>query len=218
MSGKRDKEGKKEGKRGWKKTAKQEEQEKKPEGTRQTRVTWLGLGEEWGVVRDVRKMIYGMLTPLERVTVEKAHGVNRAFERHKKHVCEWAVGGGCLEVVKWARENGCPWSQNTCMMAAYGGHLEVLQWARANGCPWDASTCTAAASEGHLEMLQWARGSGCPWDDWTCSYAASGGYLEVLKWAHANGCPWDKKNVRVGSRKRTFRGFAVGSGKWLSME
>ena len=24
-------------------------------------------------------------------------------------------------------------------MAAKGGHLEVLQWARANGCPWTAS-------------------------------------------------------------------------------
>ena len=84
MSGKRDKEDKKEGKRGRKKVAKQEEKEKKPEGTRQTRVTWLGLGEEWGVVRDVRKMIYKLLTRLERVTVEKAHGVEAAFERNKR--------------------------------------------------------------------------------------------------------------------------------------
>jgi hypothetical protein len=22
-----------------------------------------------------------------------------------------------------------------------GGHLEVLKWARANGCPWDENTC-----------------------------------------------------------------------------
>lgn len=44
-------------------------------------VTWLGLGEEWGVVRDVRKMIYRMLTPLERVTVETAHGVKRSLVR-----------------------------------------------------------------------------------------------------------------------------------------
>ena len=52
--------------------AKQEEEQKKP------RVTWLGLGEEWGVVRDVRRMIYKMLTPLERVTVESAYGVDRS--------------------------------------------------------------------------------------------------------------------------------------------
>ena len=28
--------------------------------------------------------------------------------------------------------------------AASGGHLEVLKWARANGCPWDEGLATAA--------------------------------------------------------------------------
>jgi len=45
--------------------------------------------------------------------------------------------GGHLEVLKWARENGCPWDEDTCAGAAEGGHLEVLKWARENGCPWD---------------------------------------------------------------------------------
>ena len=135
MSGKREKEGKKVEKRGRKKAAKQEEGEKKPEETRQRRVTWLGLGEEWGVVRDVRKMIYELLTPLERVMMEKAHGVDRAFERYTKDVCVWAARRGCLEVLKWARVNGCPWDERVCEFAAEGGHLEVLRWAHANGCP-----------------------------------------------------------------------------------
>jgi hypothetical protein len=42
------------------------------------------------------------------------------------------------------------------MVAAYGGHLEVLQWARTNGCPWDETTCARAAMCEHLEVLQWA--------------------------------------------------------------
>ena len=90
MSGKPSKEGKNEGKRDQEEAERQAglaDEEKNPLRTRQTRVTWLGLGEEWGVVRDVRRMIYKMLTPLERVTVEKAHGVDRAFERHKGDVC-----------------------------------------------------------------------------------------------------------------------------------
>eukprot|EP01044_Picomonas_judraskeda_P054429 COSAG03_NODE_34323_length_127_cov_15.285714_1_plen_29_part_01 len=29
--------------------------------------------------------------------------------------------------------------------------MEVLQWARANGCEWDAYTCRLAARGGHLE-------------------------------------------------------------------
>ena len=43
---------------------------------------------------------------------------------------------GHLEVLKWARENGCQWNEWTCTNAAEGGHLDVLKWARENGCPW----------------------------------------------------------------------------------
>ena len=49
-----------------------------------------------------------------------------------------------------------------CMEAAKQGHLEVLQWARGEGCRWDIYTCLEAAAEGHLEVLQWAREQGCP--------------------------------------------------------
>jgi hypothetical protein len=48
------------------------------------------------------------------------------------------------------------------MLAAHGGHLEVLQWARANGCPWDETTCEAAVARGHLDVVQWAKENDCP--------------------------------------------------------
>eukprot|EP01044_Picomonas_judraskeda_P049315 COSAG03_NODE_28975_length_192_cov_10.784946_1_plen_47_part_10 len=47
--------------------------------------------------------------------------------------------------------------------------MELLQWARANGCEWNAITCSAAAAGGHLEVLQWARANGCEWNAITCS-------------------------------------------------
>ena len=46
--------------------------------------------------------------------------------------------------------------------AALNGHLEVLKWARENGCPWDSFTCSYAALNGHLEVLRWAKENGCP--------------------------------------------------------
>ena len=60
--------------------------------------------------------------------------------------CERAARYGHLEVLKWARANGCPWDEDTCFFAAQGGHLEVLQWARANGCRWDKQTRELAAA------------------------------------------------------------------------
>jgi hypothetical protein len=59
-----------------------------------------------------------------------------------------------------------------------GGHLEVLKWARENGCPWDENTCAWAAERDHLEVLKWAHENGCPWDERTCAYAAWKGYVE----------------------------------------
>jgi hypothetical protein len=42
----------------------------------------------------------------------------------------------------------------TCTDAAQGGHLEVLQWARANGCPWDETLVNIAAQNGHEAVVR----------------------------------------------------------------
>ena len=107
--------------------------------------------------------------------------------------CSWAAKGGHLATLKWARENGCPWDEETCANLAEGGHLETLKWAHENDCPWDDRTCANLAGGGHLEMLLWARENDCPWSEWTCACAAWGGHFEILKWARENGCPWDKQ-------------------------
>jgi hypothetical protein len=109
--------------------------------------------------------------------------------REPKNLCNFAGQYGHLEVLQWARRNGCPWDERTCYWAAKGGHLEVLQWARLNKCPWDKRTCSDAAYQGHLEVLQWARLNGCPWTERTGACAAKGGHLEMLQWARLNGCP-----------------------------
>ncbi len=43
------------------------------------------------------------------------------------------------------------WSKYEIFLTS--GHLEILKWARANGCKWDESTCAAAARNGHLEVV-----------------------------------------------------------------
>ena len=52
-----------------------------------------------------------------------------------------------------------------CADAAWSGHLELLKWARLNGCPWNEFTCSRAAFNGHLGLLKWARLNGCPWNE-----------------------------------------------------
>jgi len=40
-------------------------------------------------------------------------------------------------VLKWLREQGCPWDKYTCIQAAYYDHYQVVIWAKVNGCPTD---------------------------------------------------------------------------------
>ena len=84
----------------------------------------------------------------------------------KKIICREFAALGKLSLLKWARDNSCPWDELTCSAATeYGnGHFEVLKWAHDNGCPWDENTCCGAAMGNHLEILKWAHESGCPWD------------------------------------------------------
>jgi len=110
-----------------------------------------------------------------------------------EETCAAAAEGGHLELLKWARLNQCPWNSWTCTNAAAGGQLELLKWARVNQCPWDEMTCTHAAASGHLELLKWARVNQCPWDVMTCAEAAANGHLEFLKWLRANQCPWNEE-------------------------
>ena len=36
----------------------------------------------------------------------------------------------------------CPWDENNgALFAAYPGHLKILRWAREHGCEWDEQTC-----------------------------------------------------------------------------
>jgi hypothetical protein len=128
--------------------------------------------------------ILGCLTVLQNL-LQRGH-------LDKTRVCQWAAWGGHLEMLKWTRENDCPWDEETCAGAAAHGHLEVLKWARENDCPWNEDTCAGAAAHGHLEVLKWARENGCPWDEKTCTEAAHQGHLEVLQWARENDCPWDE--------------------------
>jgi hypothetical protein len=105
------------------------------------------------------------------------------------HRITWAASCGYLDIVKWAREQGCQWIKPTSLWAACGGHLAVLRWLRENGCPLDPRTCAYAAGGGHLAVLRWAREHGCPWDEETCAEAASGGHFDVLHWLNEQDCP-----------------------------
>jgi hypothetical protein len=149
--------------------------------------------------------------------------------RMRQFVCT-AARHGHLEVLRWAAEEGCPWTDGVWEAAAEHGHLDVLRWAISRGreCQpawcvaavrgghahvvewllrlkggthWDAGACAAAAGRGDLAMLQRLRAAGCPWDAGVFSVAAACGHVEIMRWAHAHGCPWDERACRMAAMR-----------------
>ena len=86
----------------------------------------------------------------------------KSYERASTAVCRAIAAVGKVEVLQWARANGCDWDSGTCEAAAGGGHLELLQWLKANGCPWDSGVISCAEGSGHTAVAEWARANGCP--------------------------------------------------------
>ena len=71
---------------------------------------------------------------------------------------------------QWAQDRmGVNGMNRTCNYAADNRHLEVLQWARDNGCYWNILTCSYARIEIKNGNSEWARDNGFYWDTWTCS-------------------------------------------------
>jgi hypothetical protein len=56
-----------------------------------------------------------------------------------------AAAGRHLESLKYAHDNGCPWSKETCWHTALEDQLETLKYLHENGCPWNKHTSVAAA-------------------------------------------------------------------------
>lgn len=119
-------------------------------------------------------------------------------------VCSLSIRDMCasVELLRWARGQGCSLSFSACTMAAQTGNLDALKATREEGFPWDESTCIAAARNGDLAMLSWVIHQDCPVTELTCRAVAGNGHLQVLKWMHACGCPlnntWVCQNAAKG--------------------
>jgi len=73
------------------------------------------------------------LPPLP-TTGERRDLIQKSKQRSSA-VCDWAASRGDLKMLMWARENGCPWFEQTFTKGTAPGDLALLTWAKENGCP-----------------------------------------------------------------------------------
>ena len=78
-------------------------------------------------------------------------------------LCASAAMIGDLEALKALRRaKNFPWGMSTCAFAAWRGHLEMLKWARANGCPWNWHAWRLASEKKRRDVVHWLKANGCP--------------------------------------------------------
>ena len=56
-----------------------------------------------------------------------------------------AAAAGRLEVLKWLREQGCPWSATVSNAALAAGQRRCFEWLKREGCPTGGAAGAAAA-------------------------------------------------------------------------
>ena len=59
----------------------------------------------------------------------------KKFPKLKEDYCISLISDGYFNLLKWAKQKGCPLVELTCDYAAKYGNLEILQWTRENKCP-----------------------------------------------------------------------------------
>jgi uncharacterized protein YciI len=86
------------------------------------------------------------------------------------------------------------WSTVTSQNAARFGHLKLLKWLREQGCPWDHETFVSAVRFGNIEILDWLYQKKCPWSRVASKSALESGNWDVLRWLCQRKCPWDARS------------------------
>ena len=130
----------------------------------------------------------------------------------------YAAYGGCIETLKWLREQNCIWDDFLFEFAFLSENLEVLQYLYDN-CPYSASTIESAIRYGNKQVLTWLKDKGfsftttcwniavesenaealeflkdtkVPMSPQIMSAAIKKGPFALVKWLREHGCPFDE--------------------------
>jgi hypothetical protein len=144
-----------------------------------SRVSWLNLHLRIPQ-KDIRKLVYALLSPEDREMVACAHNTRRVPDLTEDFLYH-SARHGYVELLDWACSNECQVSEAVFEVAAEEGRWKVLQWGLENDCVFEEAVCMSVALDGgHLDLLKWGLANGLPVHGDVCSIAAQYGYLEVL--------------------------------------
>jgi hypothetical protein len=107
----------------------------------------------------------------------------------------WAADGGQIAMCQHLRSIGCEWTESACAQAVTSCHFDMLRWLRENGCPWSVyEVSMEAASVSNIEVLDYIVEQGEVLDAELLTdllaYAGSRDQLEAAQWLRQRGAEW----------------------------
>ena len=97
-----------------------------------------------------------------------------------------------MDLLRWLRDNGCPFDETICKDAANRGHLEALKWFAENHFPLEPSTSRSAAQGAHLDVIKWVLKEGYKWPAGACENLRCR-HPQIAQWlTESGGCPCQK--------------------------
>lgn len=122
---------------------------------------------------DIRWSLYDLAIQCNQLKVIKwAH--ENVYKWTRKNFLS-AGEKGNIEIIKYMHKNGCYLDIDFCGTIVLMANLELLKWARENKCPWDENTFYWAtqSSIGQdfpndlIKILNYLKENNCPWDERT---------------------------------------------------
>lgn len=148
------------------------------------------MGNLLDIHKDIlRKILRDYLNKADRILLLRAGGIKLPLH---EDVINIAAENGHIDILKWLKENKCPWTDQVCAYAAANNHLVVLKWLAENNCPWNVWAYAWAAENGHLKVLKFLKEKGCPWSYyswWISAHSVRVRDPEVLLWLKENDFP-----------------------------
>jgi hypothetical protein len=110
------------------------------------------------------------------------------------HPAVFSVRSTQLEILRFVVErSGPPRADQLYSFYAVKGGVEMLKYVRELGCVFNEQTTAAGTSLGDLEALRYLHMIGAPWDFRTLAAAVRADSLPCLEYAHTHGCPQEVK-------------------------
>ncbi len=155
-----------------------------------------------------------------------------------RQTCSYAILGGHFKVLRWLKENGCPWCAILDSKTLSNGHFKVITWVgsvvhfptvhnmelsenerhgvstslKKIQCPWNNKERLRDYTwgSGYFNLMKWVREGGSYSNEYIDFYPSKNGYIDILKWLKESGCPWDEDTC-------AFISFEL-SNEWSNVE